>query len=208
DHFYVFDRDSTPEDGAVTRIMKFDWQPTTGGVEFDATTTVPGTILNQFSVDESGSYLRIATTASNYTSGNWTTRAENMLFVLQEDDGVFEYVGGLHNLALDEGMKSVRFMGDRAFITTFRDVDPLFAIDLSDPAHPESVGHITIPGYTSYMQLIDANHLLTVGCNTPSGAMGPTQVALFDISNLLQPIRVAEYTFERFSTSEAELDHH
>jgi uncharacterized secreted protein with C-terminal beta-propeller domain len=208
DHFYVFDADWTREDGAVTRIMKFDWQPTTGGIDFDATTTVPGGILNQFSIDESGPYLRIATTASNYLSGNWTGRAENTLFVLQEDDGVFEYVGGLHNLALDESMQSVRFMGDRAFITTFRAVDPLFAIDLSDPARPESVGHITVPGYSTYMQLIDENHLLTVGRNTPSGMSGPTQVALFDISNLLQPLRVAEYTFDRFSTSEAQLDHH
>ena len=208
DHFYVFDGDSTQEDGAVTRIMKFDWQPATGGIEFDATTTVPGTIINQFSADESGGYLRIATTVRNYQSGNWTGRDENMLFVLQEDDGVFEYVGGLQNLALDESIRSVRFMGNRAFITTFRDVDPLFAIDLSDPAHPESIGHITIPGFTSYMQLIDENHLLTVGRNTPYGGSGPTQVSLFDISDLLQPLRIAEYTFERFSTSEAELDHH
>ncbi len=188
--------------------MKFDWQPATGGIEFDATTTVPGTILNQFSADESGSYLRIATTVHNSMSGNWTSRDENMLFVLQEDDGVFEYVGGLQNLALDESIRSVRFLGDRAFITTFRDVDPLFAIDLYDPAHPEAIGHITIPGFSSYMQLIDQNHLLTVGRNTPYGGSGPTQVALFDISNLLQPRRIAEYTFERFSTSEAELDHH
>ena len=188
--------------------MKFDWQPATGGIEFDATTTVPGTILNQFSVDESGGYLRIATTVTNNQSGNWSNRDENMLFVLQEDDGVFEFVGGLQNLALNESIRSVRFLGDRAFITTFRNVDPLFAIDLSDPAHPESVGHITIPGFSSYMQLIDENHLLTVGRNTPNGVSGPTQVSLFDISDLLQPLRIAEYTFERFSTSEAELDHH
>jgi uncharacterized secreted protein with C-terminal beta-propeller domain len=127
---------------------------------------------------------------------------------LQEDDGVFEFVGSLQNLALDETMKSVRFLGDRAFVTTFRTVDPLFAIDLSDPTRPESVGHITLPGFTSYMHLVDENHLLTVGRNTPPGNAGPTQVSLFDISDLTQPLRIAEYTFERFSTSEAEVDHH
>ncbi|MEX2171752.1 MAG: beta-propeller domain-containing protein [Pirellulales bacterium] len=208
DNFYVFDRDYSREDGPLTRIMKFDWEPTTGGVEFAATTTVVGTILNQFSADEHGDYLRIATTVSNSQSGNWSGRAENTLFVLVEDDGVFEFVGSLQNLALDETMQSVRFMGDRAFVSTFREIDPLFAIDLSDPADPQSVGHITLPGFTSYMQFIDANHLLTVGRNTPMGMSGPTQVSLFDISDLAQPRRIAEYTFERFSTSEAEIDHH
>jgi hypothetical protein len=208
ENFYVFDRDSSREDGAITRIVKFDWEPSTGGVEFAATTAVAGTILNQFSADESGPYLRIATTVSNDYSGNWSRRDENMLFVLQEDDGVFEFVGGLQNLALDETMRSVRFLGERAFVTTFRDIDPLFAIDLSDPANPQSVGHITLPGFTSYMHLVDENFLLTVGRNTPVGVSGPTQVSLFDITNLLQPRRIAEYTFERFSTSEAELDHH
>jgi hypothetical protein len=102
----------------------------------------------------------------------------------------------------------VRFLGNRAFITTFRNIDPLFAIDLSDPVHPESIGHITLPGFTSYMQLIDQNHLLTIGQNTPGGSIGPTQVSLFDISDLTQPIRIAEYTFEQFTFSEAQIDHH
>ena len=192
----------------MTRIVKFDWQPSQGGVAFAATTTVPGTILNQFSLDEHGDYLRIATTVSNSYSGNWTGRAENTLLVLSEDEGVMEFVGSLHNLALDETMRSVRFLGDRAFVTTFRTVDPLFAVDLSEAAEPRPVGHITLPGYTSYMHLVDEDHLLTVGRNTPDGRSGPTQVALFDIADLEQPRRVAEYTFPRFSSSEAELDHH
>jgi uncharacterized secreted protein with C-terminal beta-propeller domain len=208
DNVYVFDADWSREDGSVTRIVKFDWDPSTGGVEFVGTTTVAGRILNQFSADEHDGHLRIATTVSNYNSGNWSERAENMLFVLREDGGVFEFVGSLQNLALNETMRSVRFLGERAFVTTFRTIDPLFAVDLSDPTRPEAVGHITLPGFTSYMQLIDANHLLTVGRNSPPGAVGPTQVSLFDISNLLDPRRIAEYTFERFSTSEAEVDHH
>jgi uncharacterized secreted protein with C-terminal beta-propeller domain len=208
DNFYVFDGDYSREDGPLTRIVKFDWEPADGGVEFAATTTVAGRILNQFSADENGPYLRIATTVANQSSGNWSGRDENMLFVLAEDDGVMEFVGSLQNLALNETMRSVRFLGDRAFITTFRNIDPLFAIDLTDPTQPESVGHITLPGFTSYMHLVGANHLLTVGRNTPNGNSGPTQVSLFDISNLLQPLRIAEHTFERFSTSEAELDHH
>ncbi len=208
DNFYVFDRDYSHEDGATTRIAKFDWDPETGGIEFAATTTVAGTIINQFSADEQGDYLRIATTVSNDNSGNWSGRSENMLFVLQEDDRVFEFVGSLQNLALNETMRSVRFLGDRAFVTTARTIDPLFAIDLTDPTRPEAVGHITLPGFTSYVHPVGENYLLTVGRNTPNGSAGPTQVSIFDVSNLADPRRIAEYTFERFSFSESEIDHH
>jgi len=212
DNFYVLDADYTPEDGTLTRIVKFDWAPETGGVEFAATATVAGTTLNQFSLDETntdeGQFLRIATSVTNSNSGNWTGRDENMLFVLQEDDGVLEFVGGMQNLALDEDIRSVRFMGERAFVTTFRDIDPLFALDLSDPADPRAVGHITLPGFTSYMHPLSENFLLTVGQNSSGAGQGPTQVAIFDVSNIAQPLRIAEYTFPRFSTSEAQIDHH
>ena len=147
DNFYVFDSDYSREDGALTRIMKFDWDATKGTVDFVATTAVPGSILNQFSADEHGQDLRIATTISNSWSGNWSDRAENVLFVLQDDAGVFEYAGSLQNLALGETMRSVRYMGDRAFVTTFRTVDPLFALDLSESQNPRSVGHLTLPGF-------------------------------------------------------------
>jgi uncharacterized secreted protein with C-terminal beta-propeller domain len=208
DNFYVFDHDHSAEDGPLTRIMKFDWEPAVGGIDFAATTTVAGSILNQFSADESRGYLRIATTIDNRGAGNWSDRDANTLFVLRDDGGVFEFVGSLQNLALDETIRSVRFMGDRAFLTTFQNVDPLFGLDLSDPANPRALGHLTLPGFSSYMHFIDATHLLTVGQNTPTGAGGPTQVALFDVSDLTQPRRLDEYTFERFSTSEAQIDHH
>ena len=208
DNFYVFDGDYSREDGALTRIMKFAWEAQTGGVDFAAAGVVPGSILNQFSADERGSFLRIATTISNQSSGNWSGRPENMIFVIQDDDGVFEFAGSLKNLALDETMRSIRYMGDRAFVTTFRDVDPLFGLDLSDPTNPRSVGYLTLPGFATYMQLIDGTHLLTVGRNTPGGFSGPTQVSLFDVSDLGRPQRIGEHTFARFSTSEAELDHH
>jgi hypothetical protein len=70
------------------------------------------------------------------------------------------------------------------------------------------VGHLTLPGFASYMQLIDDNHLLTVGRNTPTGFAGPAQVSLYDVSNLARPRLVDEYTMERFSETEAAVDHH
>jgi len=208
DNFYVFDEDYTSADGATTRIMKFDWESTAGGVDFVATTAVVGSILNQFSADERDGYLRIATTFSNASSGNWSGRAENALFVLQEDEGSFEFVGSLQNLALGETIRSIRYLADRTLVTTFRTVDPLFSLDLSDPEHPRVLGQLTLPGFSTYMQLIDDDHLLTVGRNTPNGFSGPTQVSLFDVSDFSQPQLLDEYTFQRFSTSEAEIDHH
>lgn len=208
ENFYVFDHDYSPEDGAQTRIMKFDWDPASGGIDFAASTTVAGSIVNQFSADEFDGYLRIATTIDNRGAGNWSDRAANQLFVLQEDQGVFEFVGSLQNLALDESIKSIRFTGDQAFVTTFRTIDPLFGLDLTDPANPRALGHLTLPGFATYMQFIDATHLLTVGQNTPAGVGGPTQVALYDVSDITHPRRIDEYTFERFSTSEAQVDHH
>ena len=206
--FYVFENVYDDEDGTSTRILKFDWDGATGETDFVAAGRVAGWMLNQFSADVHEGHLRIATTLTNSRSGNWTSRAENDLFVLREDGGVFEFVGSLQNLALEETIRSVRFMGDRAFLVTFRDVDPLFGLDVSDPTEPRALGHLTLPGFSSYMQLIDDEHLLAVGRNTPTGRSGPAQVSLFNVSDLTSPVLVDEYTFERFSTTEAAVDHH
>ena len=208
DKLYIFDQQYNWEDGAVTEILAFNWNAETASVDFSAKGQVPGRMLNQFSADDDGGYLRIATTINNSYSGNWSRRSENVLFVLRDDAGVLEFVGGMQNLALEETIRSVRFMGSRAFITTFRTIDPLFVVDLADPANPKPRGHITMPGFNSYMQLIDENHLLTIGRNTPMGNTGPTQVSLFDVEDITRPRLIDRYTFERFSTSEAETEHH
>ena len=208
DNLYVFDRSGSAEDGSTTQILQFVWDNDTGSIHFVATGEVPGAMLNQFSADEHDGYLRIATTSSNFRSGNWSGRSENDLFVLQEDGGILEFVGSLQNLAMGESIRSVRYMGERGFVVTFRNIDPLFGLDLSDPADPRAVGQLKVPGFSSYMQLIDETHLLAVGRNTPDGRSGPPQVSLFDVSDLTRPVLIDNYTFERFSTTEAALDHH
>ena len=107
--------------------------------------------------------------------------------MLRDDGGLLEFVSGIKNLALDEPLQSVRFLGDRAFVTTFRTVDPLLALDLSDRLQPRSVGHVTLPGFNSYMQFLDDRYLLAVGRNAPPGGSGPTQVSLFDVQDLSHP---------------------
>lgn len=208
EHFYLFENGAQDEIGQVTRILQFDWNRETGAVEFQAKGVVPGRMLNQFSADEHEGHLRIVTTVSHSYTGNWTGSTENDLFVLREQGGLLEFVGAMKNLAVGEQAQSVRFLGDRAFLVTFRQVDPLFALDVSDPTKPTLLGHVTLPGFSSYIQPIGSDYLLTVGVNTPAGIAGPTQVSLFDVRDLTQPVLVDEYTFDRFSSSEAQYDHH
>lgn len=208
EHFFVFESGYDVEDGNVTRILQFDWDRESGAAKFSAAGEVAGLMLNQFSADEYDGHLRIVTTITNSYSGNFTRVSENDLFVLRDDGGVLEFTGSMQNLALNESAQSVRFMGDRAFLVTFRDFDPLFGLDVSDPTDPRAIGHLTLPGFSSYMQLIEDDFLLTVGQNTPGGRRGPTQVSLFNVSDLAHPELVEQYTFERFSRSEAEADHH
>jgi uncharacterized secreted protein with C-terminal beta-propeller domain len=208
ENLYVFDQGYNDEDGATTEILQFGWDATTGGVELRASGSVAGTMLNQFSADEHNGYLRIATTITNYGSGNWSGRSENALFVLKSDAGVLEFVGSLQNLGVSESIRSVRFLGERAFITTFRDVDPLFALDLSDPAAPRTAGHVTLPGYNSYMQFIDDYHILAVGRNAAAGTVGTTQLALFDVTDLARPRLIDRDVLPRYTESIAETDHH
>ena len=134
---------------------------------------MPGTILDQFSASENDGLLRVTTEISNIETGNFSRQNETALFVLENDRGVLEFVGQLQNLALGQSVKSVRYFGDRAMVTTFptqaQAVDPLYAISLSDPAHPRVLGHVPIPGFSSYMQFIAPDRLLTVGTNTATG---------------------------------------
>ncbi|MCA9198747.1 MAG: beta-propeller domain-containing protein, partial [Planctomycetales bacterium] len=208
DNFYIFDNGYEPDIGQVTRVNKFDWDGATGGVEFVAAGFVPGQMLNQFSADEYAGHLRIATSISNSGSGNWSGQSENAMFVVKEDHGTLEYVGSMQNLALNESIQSVRYFGDRAYVVTYRQIDPLFAIDLSDQTNPQAVGSLTLPGFSTYMQFISEDRLLAVGRNTPNGFNGPAMVSLFDVSSLAEPSLIDQFTFERFSISEAGVDHH
>ncbi|MCA9152315.1 MAG: beta-propeller domain-containing protein, partial [Planctomycetales bacterium] len=208
EHFYIFENGWNAEDGNVTRILQFNWDAETGAAQFAAKGLVPGYMLNQFSADEYNGDLRIATTVSRSYVGVFSQTTENDLFVLREDGGVLDFVGSLQNFGVGETLRSVRFMGPRAFVVTYRTVDPLFAIDLTEATKPTIAGYLTIPGFSTYAQMIDDSHLITVGRNTPNGWTGPAQVSLYDVGDLAHPRLLDEYTFERFSTTEAAVDHH
>jgi hypothetical protein len=207
DSLYLFDAKSTnnPEDPVVTQAWQIQFDRTTGDIRPIATGQLPGTVLNQFSIDETDGWLRVATTNLSPTA----SRTENNVFVLKEDGGVLEFVGGIQDLAPTETIFSVRFFGDRAIVVTFRQIDPLFTIDLSDPTRPKVAGELKLPGFSTYIQPIDRDHVLTFGKGGPNGWDGPPQVSLFNIRDLQRPTLIDQANVGTRTWSEdAWKDHH
>ncbi|WP_166238460.1 beta-propeller domain-containing protein [Paenibacillus turpanensis] len=181
-----------------THLYKFDLL--NGMVGYEGTATVPGAILNQFSMDEHMGYFRIATTRQNVRSGSKLVSTNN-LYILNDK---LESVGKIEDIAPGERIYSVRFMGKRAYMVTFRTVDPLFVIDVEKPEAPTILGYLKIPGYSDYLHPYDENHIIGFGKDTveigPYGqpAKAPEQattalyqgmkLALFDVSDVSKPI--------------------
>ncbi|MGE5545225.1 MAG: beta-propeller domain-containing protein [Bacillota bacterium] len=152
---------------------------------------VPGTILNQFSMDEHNGYFRIATT----TGEMWRTdegTSKNNIYVLNDKMAI---TGRLENIAPGERIYSTRFMGNRVYMVTFRNVDPLFVIDLKNPQKPVILGALKIPGYSDYLHPYDENHIIGFGKDTVEVKVGEgsqafytgMKVALFDITDVTRP---------------------
>jgi inhibitor of cysteine peptidase len=170
----------------------------------EAKGSVLGYEINQFSMDEYGDYFRIVTT--DWTNGT----QQNNLYVLNMSLSV---VGKLENLATGENLHSTRFMGNRAYLVTFKNIDPLFVINLTNPAQPSVLGQLKIPGYSDYLHPYDETHLIGVGKETVEA--GPyfawyqgIKIALFDVSNVTNPIQMYEYVIgDRGSNSPILTDH-
>src|SRR5262249_601475 len=148
-------------------------------VRLTAQGEVPGQVINQYALDESGGYLRIATTTND---GPHTA---NNVYVLSDQGGALTETGKVEGLAPDERHFAGRLLGDRAFVETFRQVDPVFALDLSDPAAPKVAGELHMPGFSHFLQPTDATHLVGIGQDTDaSGRPQGLAVSLFDVSDL------------------------
>ncbi|MEM2136991.1 MAG: beta-propeller domain-containing protein [Candidatus Methanomethylicia archaeon] len=155
---------------------------------------VQGYILNQFSMDEYNGFLRVATTT-------WEdSTSKNNVFILDMNLNV---VGKLLNLAVGERIYSARFMGDRCYLVTFRQVDPFFVIDLSDPMNPKVLGFLKIPGFSSYLHPYDENHIIGVGLED-----GRVKLSLFDVSNVDKPVELSKYVVEGEYSSTLVLQDH
>jgi hypothetical protein len=145
-------------------------------------TTVPGKLLNSFSLSEYQGYVRVATHAGNGPSQT------NSLYILGEEEGVFKIISSLEGLAPGERIWAARFSKDRGFLVTFKTVDPLFTLDLSDPKNPKVAGELKVPGVSTYLQDIGHDHLLAVGHGgDESGLSDDIVISLFDVSDFKHP---------------------
>jgi len=248
-----------------------------GNIEYKTSGEVPGNTLNQFSMDESNGYFRIATTTSGnggfVSMGGGVVRAQtaiaevttsgaavsarsstpqslgsegssnaskgitweeqqriskvepaetvaekravqpvqsngplNHVYVLDSD---LKIVGKLEDLASGERIYSVRFLGDKAYMVTFRQIDPLFVIDLSNPEDPKVLGYLKIPGVSDYLHPYDENHVIGLGRDaTEEGRITGMKLSLFDVSDFANPKEVSKYIIgDRGTSSDALYDH-
>ena len=161
--------------GAETKTTVLSFDVTGEKPEFKAQGTVEGYLLNTWSLDAYNGYLRLAVTRND----------ENAVCVLNE---ALEPVGELTGIAPGEIIKSVRFMGDTAYVVTFVQTDPLFVIDLSDPANPVVRGEVKLPGFSSYLHPAGSGLLLGIGSGgTEDGIDGSAKISLFDVSDPTDP---------------------
>ncbi len=190
--------------GQQTMIHKFDLSKRSA--DYRASGEVPGYMLSQWSMSEYDGYLRIASTdAPEWWDG---PESESMVTVLATDGDELETVGTVDGLGRGERIYSVRFFGDTGYVVTFRQVDPLYVIDLSNPERPTLSGELKIPGYSAYLHPIGDDALLGVGQDADNdGRVRGLQASLFDVSDPADPERVDRFTMQG-GHSEVEWDHH
>jgi inhibitor of cysteine peptidase len=174
------------------------------GAEIDYVSSgeVPGMVLNQFSMDEYDGYFRVATTT-------WGETTNNHVYVLDMDLNI---VGSLEDLAPGETIYSARFMGERGYLVTFKQVDPLFVIDLSDPSHPRELGYLKVTGYSDYLHPYDENHIIGIGKETTDAGefawYQGVKISLFDVTDVGNPQEIDKLEIgDRGSDSPVLWDH-
>lgn len=187
---------------------------------------VPGHVLNQFALDEFESNLRVATTVGEVFRGGISPRcmpgskciaqatpepAKNNVYVL---DSTLQTIGRLEDLAPGEKIYSARFMGKKAYLVTFKKVDPLFVIGLENPQSPTLLGKLKIPGYSDYLHPYDENLLIGLGKDAVPAEEGDfawyqgVKLSMFDVSDVANPKEVASYSIGDRGTDSYALNDH
>jgi len=178
-----------------------------GTIDYLSKGEVPGRLLNQFSMDENGSKFRLATTSEYFSQ--YRNYRYNNVYVLDQN---LKTIGSLEQIAPDEQIYSARFMEDRLYLVTFRQVDPFFVIDLSTD-QPRVLGKLKLPGFSNYLHPYDQTHIIGIGRETNENQFGGVQqegikVALFDVSDVENPVAIDTYTIGGTGTdSEVLYDH-
>lgn len=184
---YEFTRPDVQRPAQLTVISKIALENFT----YIAKGEVPGYVLNQFSMDEYEGNFRIATTL-----GDFSTNSMSGVYVLDKE---LDITGKIEKIAPGESIYSVRFMGKRAYMVTFKKIDPFFVLDLSDPENPKLLGKLKIPGYSDYLHPYDENYIIGLGKEAIPAKEGNfawyqgVKLSLFDVHNVSNPKEVAKF---------------
>ena len=181
----------------MTNLHVFDIS-NPGQTDYIASGRINGTIQDQFSLSEHDGNIRVCSTTGQWGRW-WMDNPEPMLshvFVLglNADETEYQVIGKVGDIAPDESIWSARFIGDKAYIVTFRNIDPLWTIDLSEPTNPRIIGELKIPGVSTYIHPVGDTHLLTIGIAGDDEGLdwGVTQISFFDVSDFSNPILESE----------------
>ncbi|MDX6739083.1 beta-propeller domain-containing protein [Actinocorallia sp. A-T 12471] len=181
-----------------TRVHRFAFTGTEP--RYTGSGAVPGWLLNQYSLSEHNGHLRVAVTDHAAESSSVHT--------LKIDGPELTTVGSVEGLGKGERIYSVRFIGDRGYVVTFKQTDPLYTLDLSDPAKPRSLGELKITGYSAYLHPTDEGRLLGIGQEaTKQGRTRGFQASLFDVSGDA-PTRLSQLHLPKTAAAVAEYDAH
>ena len=194
-------------DGVRTAIHKFDISDPARTV-YRGSGSVDGFLLSQWSLSEHRGVLRVVSTDAPAWWGAGGRESESALTTLRQQAGGLVQAGRVGGLGKGERVYAVRFVGDVGYVVTFRQIDPLYTVDLADPDRPRVLGELKIPGYSAYLHPVGEDLLLGVGQDaTEEGRPTGTQLSLFDVSDLRRPTRLHKQSLGQ-GWSAAESDHH
>jgi uncharacterized secreted protein with C-terminal beta-propeller domain len=232
EELYIFSPRQEWIHGERTDVQRFDITGT--APRFIASGSFAGHLLNQFSADDHGDFLRVAVTKTTHepavddapvTGGSsdvfvslpfmpWTMNRSNAVYVLATQGDTLAVVGSVEHIAPGESIMSARFVGETAYMVTFEQVDPLYVIDLSTPTTPRIAGELKVPGFSRFLQPLDDGFLLGIGrdADPETGLTRGMKVSLFDVRDASAPKEVGtflvDHPAEGWSWSDAEWDHH
>jgi inhibitor of cysteine peptidase len=163
-----------------------------GEITYESQGQVPGQVSNQFSLSEWNGILRVSSTTQGWMFRsilNSFIETQNNIYVLDMD---LEIIGKLEGLAPGETIYATRFLIDKCYLVTFRQIDPFFVIDLSDPRNPEVLGELKIPGYSTYLHPYDSTHIIGIGMENNN-----IKISLFDVVDVQNPVELSKYIIKQ-----------
>jgi hypothetical protein len=198
-----------PDELSASTVHRFLLEGGTKSVSYAGSGVVKGRVLNQFSLDEHDGALRVATTTGYLPEPEVHS---TVTVLLPAGDGDLDKAGAIDHIAPGEDIRSVGLVGDKGFVVTFKKTDPLFTLDLSDPHAPRLVGELKIPGFSTYLQMLDPGHLLSIGYDAQDeGSFAWFQgimLQVFDVSDLAKPSLLHKTVIgTRGTTSDAATNH-